>query len=1040
MSREGPFAFSPVAAMRMRGGDLGRALTRASSVLALAALGMALPQIARAQGGTISGVVQSEGSQRALADAQVAVQDQPGRGTVTDANGRFRITGVTGAQVVLNARIIGYRAASQTVRVGANNVIFLLTEQAVQLNQVVTTGTAGGEQMRALGASVDKVDVAAITAREAVTSVDAILNGRAAGVTVLPGTGMVGAGSRIRIRGIGSFSLSADPLIYVDGIRVDNQTSTGISIQAFGSGVVSRLNDFDPDQIESIEVLKGPAAATLYGTEAARGVINIITKKGSAGGTSYKFNIGAGNNIFQDAAGRIATNYCHIESATSCVPSGTGPVLGLNTVRRENALGHPIFRTGHLTNYDGNVSGGSDLFRFFASGAFGDNQGVDPGNELRKSSFRTNLTVTPSERVNVSTSFGYINSHTTLSCEAGCGGLMWDSEYSNPANLPQFCSPGDIPCTYVQGFQGTPPAADEVQHDWQDLNRLTASATISYNPFSWLSNRLSLGTDYNQEGNIEYVPYLTNDTLATFWGAYAKGYRFNNQHQAVYNTYDYNGSVHFNVTPAWNSKSSVGAQYYTNANTYFTGEGDFFPAPGLQTIGAAGQKNSLSDNFTQNNTFGYYGQQEFAFNERLYLTGALRVDNNSAFGSKVHWVTYPKASISYVASDEPSVQKHLPSFLNSLRLRGAFGGSGQQPALNTALQTLSPVAGPLGQGILTPNAIGNPDLKPERVLGSELGFEAGMFQDRFGIDFTYFHDDSRDAILSRSVAPGTGFARSNQFFNAGEITKHGIEMLLKGQIVNQKSYGWDMNVNLSTQSSKIIRLNGRDTTIDLGSASHRIGYSPFDWFSYKVLSATGTYDPTTNTVAVPKAGVMCDNGRGQPTPCYSASGQIIAPKVYLGHSTPTFEGSWSNSFRFLNNFRLSAMLDAATGYRRLDNNIRIRCQIFDTCLQYVQPQNTSPRLLAQYYSPGTLRDFTINDARYVKFRELSLSYDAPPLIASRLGARGLSLTASAHNLGMWTPYTGIDPESQFLAGSPASVDQAELPQLLTYVFTVHLSY
>jgi TonB-linked SusC/RagA family outer membrane protein len=1040
MSREVALAFGSDVAPRARSGALARALIRAPSLLALAALSMMRPQAARAQGGTISGVVQVEGSQRVLAGAQVAVQDQPGRGAVTDAGGRFRIAGVEGTQVVLNARVLGYRAASQTVRVGANNVIFRLTEQAVQLEQVVIAGTAGGEQMRALGTSVDHVNVADVTANQAVTSVDAILNGRAAGVAILPGTGMVGAGARVRIRGIGSFSLSADPLIYVDGIRVDNQTSTGISIQAFGSGVVSRLNDFDPDQIESIEVLKGPAAATLYGTEAARGVINIITKKGSTGGTSYQFNVGLGNNIFQNAEGRIATNYCHVNSPTSCDPSGTGPVLGLNTVRRENALGTPIFRTGHVTNYDGNVSGGTGPLQFFASGAFTDNQGVDPTNELRKSSFRTNLTISPSERVNVQTSFGYINSHTTLSCEAGCGGLMWDSEYSNPANLPQFCSPGDVPCTYVQGFQGTPPAADAAQKDWQDLNRITASATISYNPFPWFANRLTIGTDYNQEGNVEYVPYLTNDTLANFWGAYAKGYRFNFQHQAVYNTYDYNGSVHFNVTPAWNSKTSVGTQYYTKVNTFFQGEGDFFPAPGLQTISAAGQKVGLTDSFDQNNTLGFYGQQAFAFNERLYLTGAVRVDNNSSFGSKVKWVTYPKASVSYVVSDEPSVQKHLPTFLNSLRLRGAFGGSGQQPGLNSALQTLSPVAGPLGQGILTPNAIGNPNLKPERVLGTELGFEAGLFQERFGIDFTYFHDDSRDAILSRAVAPGTGFSNSSQFFNAGEITKQGIEMLLKGQILNQKSYGWDMNVNLSTQSSKIVKLNGKDTTIDLGSSSHRIGYSPFDWFSYKVLSATGTYDPTTNTVAVPKSGVMCDNGRGQPTNCYSPSGQLIAPKVYLGHSTPTFTGSWSNTIRFLNSFRLYGMLDAAAGYRRLDNNIRIRCQIFDTCLQYVQPQHTDPRLLAQYYSTGTLRDFTINDAKYVKFRELSLSYDAPSMIASRLGARGLSLTASARNLAMWTPYTGLDPESQFVAGSPASVDQAELPQLLTYVFTVHLRY
>jgi TonB-linked SusC/RagA family outer membrane protein len=1019
-----------------------RALLARATAVAVAVMLVVVPRAARAQdAGVLAGRVITEAGARPLAGVQVAVQDQAGKGAVTDASGRFRITGVTGSQVVVNVRMIGYRAITQTVNVGSTNLQFAMGERAIELDQVVVTGTAGGEQKKALGTSVDQVNVSDITAKQPVPSVDALLNGRAAGVAILPGTGMVGAGARIRIRGIGSFSLTPDPLVYVDGVRVDNQTGTGISIQAFGSGVVSRLNDFDPDQIESIEVLKGPAAATLYGTEAARGVINIITKKGSSQGTTYNFKVTSGQNIFQNAAGRIATNYCHIQGPTSCTPNGTGPVLGLNTVTREDSLGTPIFRRGLLENYEANVSGGSGIFQYFAAGSMTANQGVDPTNEDNKKSFRTNLTVTPNDKFNLGTSFGYIYGRTRLACEAGCGGLMWDSEYSTPANLPQFCAAGDISCTWVQGFNGTPPAADEVLQDWQNLNRLTVSATINYNPFPWFANRLAVGSDVTQEGNIEYVPFLTDASLAAFWGAAAQGYRFNNQHQATYNTYDYVGSLNFKVRPYLNSKTSGGVQYYTNYNTYLTTEGDFFPAPGLQTISSAGTIQPTTENWTQNNTFGFYGQQEFSFNDRLYLTGAVRVDNNSSFGSQVHWVKYPKISASYVVSDEPAIQERLPSWLNSLRLRAAFGGSGQQPAVNTALQTLAPVAGPLGRSILTPSQIGNSNLKPERVFGTEVGFETAMLHDRFGIDFTYFHDDSRDAILSRGVAPGTGFGTNSQFFNAGEIVKSGVEALFKAQVMSRRNFGWDMNINMSTQNAKILRLNGKDTVIDLGNAAHRVGHSPFDWFSYRVVGATGTYDPTTNTVSVPKANIMCDNGRGGATPCYSSSGQLIAPKVFLGHSTPTFTGSFSNSFTFFNNWRLSAMLDASSDYKRLDNNIRIRCQIFHTCLEYVQPQNTDPKLLAQYNSGGPLRDFTIRDASYIKFRELSLSYDVASKYTARFGAHGATLSGSVRNLGFWTSYTGLDPESQFVSNTnPSSVDQAELPQLLTWAFTVRLSY
>ena len=1014
----------------------GQRLPRFAAIgLILAALLGAAPTASQAQQGTVSGTILTEGAQRPLAGAQVTVEGQAGKEVASDASGRFRITGLTGTSVTLNVRALGFRPVNQAVTVGTSNVRIVLSERAIELNQVVVTGTAGGEQLRSLGTSVSTVNVADVAAKTAVPSMDALLNGRTPGVTVLPGTGMIGAGANIRIRGIGTFSLSSQPLVYVDGIRVNNSTGSGISVQAFGSGVISRLNDFDPSEIESIEVLKGPAAATLYGTEAARGVINIITKKGAAGSTKYSFQVQGGNNWFQNSLNRIPTNYCVQLSPTSCVNSNAtaGPLLGLNAAKQEDARGKPLFRNGEIRNYAANVSGGSTLFRFFASGELGNSEGAEKFNSRRQTSVRSNLSITPNSKVDVSTSMGYINSRTRLSCEAGCGGIMWESMYSNPANLPQFCGT-DVGCTYVRGFQSTPPEAYDPYAIAQGLNRLTGSATIQYRPYSWMTHRLAIGTDLSFDDNSEDLAYITNDTIAYFWGASAKGYRFHNQHQATFNTYDYSGSVNFAPTSSLTSKTSLGVQYYTRKDNFMQGEGDFFPAPGLATITSAGQKVGLQDGWSGNNTLGYYAQEQVGWKDRLYLTAAARVDNNSSFGKDVKWVGYPKASISYVASEEPSIRAHLPSMVNSLRLRAAYGASGQQPALNTALQTLSPVAGPNGQGVLTPNSLGNSSLKPERVEGLELGFETGLIDDRFGIDFTYYHDRSRDAILSKGVAPSTGFGTTNQFFNAGQITKQGVELGLKSQIINERDYAWDVNFTLGTHSSKIDRLNGRDTTIDLGSGSHRIGYAPFDWFSYKVLSAT--YDPTTRRAI----NSMCANGKGQPTPCLNASGGVIAPKVYLGHSIPTTEGSFTSTFRFLRSFSVYGMMDYATGYRRLDNNIRIRCQIFYTCKEYLEPDKADPRRLVQMQTNGTLRDFTINDAHYVKLREVSFSYEAPTQFASRVGASQAGFTVSARNLHTWTPYTGLDPESQFVAGTPLNVDQAHLPQLTAVVLTVRLSY
>ena len=1014
----------------------GRLPRVANIALTLAALLGAAPVIAQAQQGTVSGTVLVEGAQRPLPGAQVVVEGQTGVGTTTDASGRFRISGLSGTSVTLSVRALGYRPETQTVNVGSTNLRFVLSTRAVELNQVVVTGTAGGEQVRSLGTSVAQVNVADVVAKTAIPSVEAVLNGRTPGVVVLPGTGQVGAGANIRIRGMGTLSLSSQPLIYVDGVRVNNSTGSGIAVQAFGSGVVSRLNDFDPSEIENIEVLKGPAAATLYGTEAARGVINIITKKGAAGGTKYSFQVQGGNNWFQNDEGRIATNYCVQPTPDECLNSNSepGPLLGLNVVKQEKARGTPIFRTGDVRNYAANVSGGTSVFRFFASGELATTEGAERTNSRNQRSVRTNLNITPNAKVDIATSVGYVNSNTQLSCEAGCGGAMWESMYSNPANLPQFCAAGDVGCTYVRGFQSTPPEAFNVYYAAQGLDRLTASATIQYRPFTWMSHRFAIGTDLSQEDNPESVPYLTNDTAAFFWGDYAKGYRYHNQHQATYNTYDYTGSLNFNPTSTLSSRTSLGVQYYQRKDNFIQGEGDFFPAPGLETIGSAGTKVGLTDGWSGNNTLGYYAQEQLGWKDRLFVTVAARVDNNSSFGKDVKWVGYPKASISYVASEEPWVQGWLPKTFNSLRLRAAYGASGQQPALNTALQTLSPVAGPNGQGVLTPNTLGNLNLKPERVEGLELGFETSMFSDRFGVDFTYFRDKSKDAILQRGVAPSTGFGAQQQFFNSGQITKQGIELALKGQIVNQRDYAWDVNFTVGTHSSKIDRLNGVDTTIDLGSASHRIGYAPFDWFSYKVLSAE--YDPTTRRAI----NSMCDNGRGQPTPCLNSSGGVIAPKVFLGHSIPTAEGAFTTTVRFLRSFSVYAMADYATGYKRLDNNLRIRCQIFYTCAEYLEPDKANPRELVQMQTNGTLRDFVINDSKYLKLREVSLSYDVPEQFASKAGAKNAGFTLSARNLHTWTPYTGLDPESEFVSGTPVNVDQAHLPQLTSLVLTIRLSY
>src|SRR5690606_38637851 len=218
-----------------------------------------------------------------------------------------------------------------------------------------------------IGNAVSTVNASDIVEAAPVRNMQEMLNGRAAGVFVVPSSGMVGGGQRIRIRGTNTFSLASDPLIYVDGVRVNNESSSGLSMQAFGSAPVSRLNDFNPEDIESIEILKGPAAATLYGTEASRGVINIITRRGRSGETTYNFTTRQGASWFSDPAGRLPTNYWRAPS---------GEIQSLHIHEREKAAGRDIFRTGRMQGYTASVSGGSGSVRYFVSGDYDDDEGI----------------------------------------------------------------------------------------------------------------------------------------------------------------------------------------------------------------------------------------------------------------------------------------------------------------------------------------------------------------------------------------------------------------------------------------------------------------------------------------------------------------------------------------------------------------------------------------------------------------------------------------------------------------------------------------
>jgi hypothetical protein len=245
-------------------------------------------------------------------------------------------------------------------------------------------------------------------------------------------------------------------------------------------------------------------------------------------------------------------------------------------------------------------------------------------------------------------------------------------------------------------------------------------------------------------------------------------------------------------------------------------------------------------------------------------------------------------------------------------------------------------------------------------------------------------------------------------------------------------------MNLSTNKGEVQELNGRDTTIVVGSVQHRIGYPAASWFRERVVSAT--FDPVSGRAV----NAMCDNAAGGTTPCFNAQGTVIAPRVYLGRTTPNFEGSLTSTFRIMQNARVHAMIDRKSGFAKWDNNLRIRCQIFYTCLEYIDPvgQKTNPKDLAQMQTSGTLVDFVVNDASFTRLREIALNVDVPERYTRRLiGARALGVNLAARNLKTWTNYTGLDPEVMFQGGTLAfQFEQDQIPHPRQFVATLNLRF
>jgi len=1002
-----------------------------AALFAAALLFGALPSAA--QQAQINGRVVDDGGQ-GLANVQVSLIGTE-IGALTGADGRFTLTAPPGSYEV-RVQSIGYSTITRAVEVEpgeTESLTFRMSVRAIELEQVVVSLDAVQASRAEIGTDFERFNAELETDKGAVTDLSSLLNSRAPALSISQSAGSAGAASTIRVRGSSSITQDNNPIIYIDGVRTSNATGTGPGSFDFGNGqTVSRLNDINPLDIASVQVLKGPTAAALYGSEAAAGVILIETKRGQAGAQQFNLTIEQGLN--RDVAD-YWDNFYNL-TANAGVTSVDDPEFRqfrpiLNPVTgdvfaRHNPMEDPFTdprRNAYAQRYTLEARGGSESVRYFGSFRWEDEQGTLPNNDLRRISFRANLEAAPSDQFDLSLSTGFVDSDVRLpDNDRSAVGMVTNAGAGLP--LFSFGSEGDCLATLVAGLPASACEGREGNltanfdklatiQNTQEVGRFIGSATANWRPRSWLSARGTLGLDHVQTSNQNLVPLdpdrpfgsnsdgLINDTRITEQNFSAEG--------AV--------TIQADLTSRLSSSTTVGTQFFSTdvEQVGCSGEGGF-ASPSATACNAALTFTGQSDR-VEIKEAGAYVQERIGLEDYLFVTGALRVDDNSAFGEEQDAIVSPSASVSAILS---RMSFWDVSFVDELRLRFAWGEAAQAPSPFAASQTFRPVRlddnGTQVTGI-SPLDPGNANLAPERNEEFELGFDAGLFNNRFSLKFTYFDQTTTDAIVATNVAPSTGFSGS-QFVNIGEIENSGWEASVGGILIDNNAISWDATVRLSTNDPVVTSLGGEPPILFGLGADHQMfreGFAPGAYYGNVIGNAErdGNGDIIPGSIEFLPGNVGPDGGPDPDNPNHR----------FLGNPEPTNQQSVSSTLTFLEDFRVFTLFDRSGGFSKFDDSNAFRSPFIPNITGSrdfaMRQAESTPEEQASMEAGGDVRTWVfVDDASFVKWRELTVTYSVPESIAQRVSGavNGLTLSLGARNLATWTDYRGLDPELRFDGG------------------------
>ncbi len=1013
------------------------AVVRANGQIALAPSrgGMPVRVVDRQSQGSISGRV-TDAVTRAPLD-QVAVRiEGPGLGAVTSNDGRYTIRNVPPGTYRATARRVGYTPLTQTVTIVPDStaaVNFALTAAATKLNEVVTT--AVGDQRRyEVGNVISTINADSIVPTAPITSLTDLISARAPGVEVEETGGLTGSGEAIRIRGQSSLVLQGDPIVIIDGVRQDNTSGSTAMLPLAGLiGPVtpspSRLNDLNFTDIQSIDVLKGPAASTEYGTDAANGVIVITTKHGMAGRPQWRTSVEETASEIPERFPTLYYSWGHTTDsarapvACPLVPffstlGSTAGTCAVDSVTAWDPLNHPyysIFGTGNRQKYNLSVNGGSDAMRYFVSGNLSNETGVlrMPGvfmsqaaaiglphsvfkpNGENQRSVRTTTAMRLGPTTDVTVTGAYLSTYHEV-----------PNTQSLDAELYASAARRDSADVYGYGTLGIDSPVYELGLPTsQATNRLTGGLTTSWRPLGWLVAHGTVGIDHgSQRATAAVLPQV-----APLWPYVPAQLGVGNGTADIY-TVDLRGSATAALTRAVRAVTSVGLQLADTRIQGTTAIATGITATNLTVNAAVNPR--LTQLGNRQATLGGYGEEQLGLSDRLFVTGALRIDAGSGFGRAYSTAVYPKASVSWLAVNTG------PS---SLRLRGAFGESGVQPPNGAALQLYTPTTDWLNGGFVSTVGIANVQnqrLRPERSTEYEGGVDVGLWQNRVSVELTGYSKTTHGALVSTGTGWEAGAFPYEE--NVGTVRNTGVEGTLTATVVRARAVTWDVTLNASVNHNKLRSLAPGLPSQQVAGAyavyRFAVGYPLYGYWAPRVQYADLNHDGIIEPNEVTVADTLSYAGSSFPTQEASVGTHV---GLWGGAFTVSALADYRGGFRLLNTtgfFEMLGQNDAASNRR--------------TAPLWQQARDVAGEVIfadgLDGYDPP--KGFYEN-ATYLRFRELSLTYAVPRTVVRALRMSTVSVTGAVRNLGLWTRYTGTDPEVTTSFGANAQLS----PTSNTYV-------